>query len=144
MNSMTFLAAAEELCSRQGARLTALRRRVLELVLAHDGVVKAYQILAELQQERGIAAPPTVYRALDFLVEVGLLHKVDALNGFIVCRHVGCHHRGLILVCSVCGKVSELDASPAFTALREEADERGFVITEQNLLLTGHCRSCTA
>ncbi|WP_088968531.1 Fur family transcriptional regulator [Vogesella sp. LIG4] len=142
MDTASFLAAADQHCQRQGARLTSLRRQVLELVLSYDGVVKAYQLLADLQRQRGIAAPPTVYRALDFLVDVGLLHKVDALNGFIVCRHVGCSHEGLILVCSQCGKVQELDASPMLAVLREQAGGEGFAIAPQNLLLTGLCQGC--
>ena len=142
MDKAGFIAAADLQCQQQGVKLTALRRQVLELVLAHEGVVKAYQVLADLQRERGIAAPPTVSRALDFLVEAGLLHKVDALNGYIVCRHVGCCHEGLILVCSACGDVSEVDASPALDVLREQALLQGFAIRQQNLLLTGLCQAC--
>ena len=142
MDKACFIAAADQQCLQRGVRLTSLRRQVLELVLAHEGVVKAYQILADLQQTRGIAAPPTVYRALDFLVDAGLLHKVDALNGYIVCSHVGCCHEGLILVCSSCGDVNELDATPALDALRTQAAAQGFAIAQQNLLLTGHCQAC--
>jgi Fur family zinc uptake transcriptional regulator len=98
MNRTDYLQAAEMHCERRGCKLTALRRQVLELVLRHQGVVKAYQVLADLQKERGIAAPPTVYRALDFLVEQGLLHRVDALNGFVVCDHFECQHESMILV----------------------------------------------
>lgn len=142
MDKACFIAAADRQCEQRGVRLTALRRQVLELVLAYPGVVKAYQVLADLQRERGIAAPPTVYRALDFLVEAGLLHKVGALNGYIVCSHVGCCHEGLILVCSACGSVNELDATPALDALREQASLLGFAIGQQNLLLTGQCQAC--
>ncbi|MFC3627681.1 Fur family transcriptional regulator [Vogesella amnigena] len=144
MDSASFIAAADRHCQTQGARLTSLRRQVLELVLDYDGVVKAYQVLADLQRLRGIAAPPTVYRALDFLVATGLLHKVDALNGYIVCRHVGCSHEGLILVCSQCGKVQELDATPMLALLREQAGGEGFAIGPQNLMLTGLCQGCQA
>ena len=142
MDKACFIAAADRHCQQQGVKLTALRRQVLELVLGYSGVVKAYQVLADLQRERGIAAPPTVYRALDFLVEAGLLHKVDALNGYIVCSHIGCTHEGLILVCADCGSVNELDATPALNALREQATLQGFAIAQQNLLLTGQCQSC--
>lgn len=144
MDAACFLEAADRHCQQQGAKLTSLRRQVLELVLGYDGVVKAYQVLADLQRQRGIAAPPTVYRALDFLVASGLLHKVDALNGYIVCRHVGCNHEGLILVCSQCGRVQELDATPMLALLREQAGGEGFSIAPQNLLLTGHCQGCQA
>ncbi|MGR2661536.1 MULTISPECIES: Fur family transcriptional regulator [Chromobacterium] len=144
MDHQAYLAAAERHCERRGSKLTALRRQVLELVLRYSGVVKAYQVLADLQQERGAAAPPTVYRALDFLVEHGLLHKVDALNGFIVCDHFECQHEGLILVCGDCGQVQEIDAAPALSALRLAAQAAAFSLCPQNLVLTGRCQSCSA
>lgn len=142
MDLAGFIEAADRHCQQQGVKLTALRRQVLELVLAYQGVVKAYQVLADLQRMRGIAAPPTVYRALDFLVAAGLLHKVDALNGYIVCHHVGCNHEGLILVCADCGKVEELDATPMLDVLRQQAGQAGFAIGAQNLMLTGRCQEC--
>ena len=144
MDASQFIDAADRHCQQQGVRLTSLRRQVLALALAYPGVVKAYQLLADLQRERGVAAPPTVYRALDFLVEAGLLHKVDALNGYVVCRHQGCSHQGLILVCGACGRVQELDAAPMLALLREQAGAAGFGVDAQNLLLTGHCAECQA
>ncbi|KMN38197.1 MULTISPECIES: transcriptional repressor [Chromobacterium] len=144
MDHLAYLAAAERHCEQRGSKLTALRRQVLELVLRYRGVVKAYQILADLQQERGAAAPPTVYRALDFLVEHGLLHKVDALNGFIVCNHFECQHEGLILVCGECGQVQEIDATPALSALRQAAQAVAFSLCPQNLVLAGRCQACSA
>ncbi|MBI3145277.1 MAG: transcriptional repressor [Pseudogulbenkiania sp.] len=144
MNKQSYLAAAERHCLLRGCKLTTLRRHILELVLEHDGVVKAYQVLADLQRERGVAAPPTVYRALDFLVEQGLLHKVDALNGFVVCSHFECNHHGLILVCEMCGRVEEIDASHFLGALQEVTEAVGFESREQNLLLTGVCKACHA
>jgi Fur family zinc uptake transcriptional regulator len=144
MDRDAFLRAAEAHCDKNGCKLTALRRQVLELVLNYDGVVKAYEVLADLQRERGVAAPPTVYRALDFLVEQGLLHKVEALNGFIVCDHFDCPHEGLILVCESCGKVLEIDANECMTALRTATAASGFNVRPQNLVLTGQCRGCQA
>jgi Fur family zinc uptake transcriptional regulator len=145
MDKQRFIEQAERHCALQGSKLTALRRQVLDLVLRHDGVVKAYQILADLQQERGAsAAPPTVYRALDFLVEQGLLHRVEALNGFIVCDHFGCHHESLFLVCAACGEVAELDAAACLPALNSATAALGFVLQAQNLVLTGTCRQCIA
>lgn len=142
MDKAAFLEAADRHCSKNDCKLTALRRQVLELVLEHDGVVKAYEVLADLQRQRGVAAPPTVYRALDFLVEQGLLHRVEALNGFIVCDHFDCPHEGLILVCETCGKVQEIDAAECMQALRSATTASGFNVRPQNLVLTGTCRGC--
>ncbi|TCW31534.1 transcriptional repressor [Gulbenkiania mobilis] len=144
MSPDDYLAAAERYCEARGSKLTALRRQVLALVLSQPGVVKAYQVLADLQRERGAAAPPTVYRALDFLVEQGLLHRVDALNGFIVCPHFECAHEGLILVCERCGLVEEADATNSLDMLHQAAAERGFAPRRQNLVLTGTCKECHA
>jgi len=139
-----FLLAADRHCVAHGARLTDTRRRVLELALAREGVVKAYDLLADLQTERGQVAPPTVYRALEFLVDQGLLHRVEALNGYIVCHHFDCPHESLLLVCEACGGVTELDGSPALVALRAAASEAGFAPRRDDVMLSGRCRECRA
>lgn len=143
MHPEHYLAEAERHCAANGVKLTSVRRQVLELVLRHTGVIKAYQLLADLQRERGVAAPPTVYRALDFLVEQGLLHKVDALNGYIVCQRFDCCHAGLILACTECGAVQELDAASTLAAMGQSLSGTGFVPAPQNLLITGLCQACT-
>ncbi|MDF0604878.1 transcriptional repressor [Neisseriaceae bacterium TC5R-5] len=142
MDIRAYVVAAERHCAQRGSKLTALRRQVLEIVLSQQGVIKAYQVLAALQEQRGVAAPPTVYRALDFLVEHGLLHKVEALNGFIVCDHFDCQHESLILVCQLCGKVQEIDASASLAVLREAASTVTFTLSQQNPLLAGVCDRC--
>ena len=143
MNNAQFLQSAAEHCLKNGANLTDLRRQVLDLVLAHDGVVKAYQILSDLQQARGSAAPPTVYRALEFLVEQGILHRVEALNGDVVCRHLDCAHPSVILTCRDCGKVDEMAADEGFMTLRQLCAGHGFEMDEQQLLLNGRCVQCS-
>jgi Fur family zinc uptake transcriptional regulator len=143
MNNAQFLQSAAEHCLKNGANLTDLRRQVLDLVLAHDGVVKAYQILSDLQQARGSAAPPTVYRALEFLVEQGILHRVEALNGYVVCRHLDCAHPSVILTCRDCGKVDEMAADEGFMTLRQLCAGHGFEMDEQQLLLNGRCVQCS-
>ena len=89
------LADADALCARQGVRLTALRRRVLELVWQSHKPLGAYDILGTLSEEDGRrAAPPTVYRALDFLMENGLIHRIASLNAFIGCVRPEHSHQG--------------------------------------------------
>ena len=143
MNNAQFLQSAAEHCLKNGANLTDLRRQVLDLVLAHDGVVKAYQILSDLQQARGSAAPPTVYRALEFLVEQGILHRVEALNGYVVCRHLDCAHPSVSLTFRDCGKVDEMAADEGFMTLRQLCAGHGFEMDEQQLLLNGRCVQCS-
>ena len=143
MSHSQFVQIASAHCAKNGANLTELRRQVLELVLRHDGVVKAYQILNDLQQARGSAAPPTVYRALEFLVEQGILHRVEALNGYVVCRHLDCAHPSVILTCRDCGKVDEMAADEGFMTLRQLCAGHGFEMDEQQLLLNGRCVQCS-
>ena len=70
----------------QGLQITALREQVLDIVLRQEGVIKAYTVLAQMQQRsNGVVAPPTAYRALDFWAEHGVLHKVAAVNGYVLC-----------------------------------------------------------
>ena len=99
---------AEQLCTARGVRLTPLRRRVLELVQSRHEAVKAYDLLAQLSTDGHAAKPPTVYRALDFLLEQGLVHRVDSLNAFVGCNHPDTPHAAHLLICKTCGRVDEL------------------------------------
>ena len=141
INKPAFLAAAEQHCHEKGVKLTEIRRDVLALALEYTGIVKAYQLLNDLQIARINAAPPTVYRALDFLVEQGLLHKIEALNGFLVCRHFDCLHEALILVCQNCGAIEEVhDKTVAF--VRQQCQPHGFLMQLQNIVIHGLCQLC--
>ncbi len=104
------MSEADALCARQGLRLTALRRRVLELVWQSHKPLGAYDILAVLSEQDGRrAAPPTVYRALDFLLENGLVHRISSLNAFIGCNHPEHAHQGQFLICRECHAAIELE-----------------------------------
>src|SRR5262245_38713286 len=102
------IAAAAELCARSGDRLTPLRRRVLELVWTGHRPVGAYALLDQLKQDGRSAAPPTVYRALDFLLERGLVHRLASLNAYCGCVHPGEAHLVQFLICRDCGTAAEL------------------------------------
>src|SRR5690606_28474545 len=103
------LAAAETLCQRRGARLTVLRRRVLELIWSSHEPVGAYDILQRLTEDGRRAAPTTVYRALDFLAAHRLIHRLASRNAYIGCRHPDeSDHEGQFLICTGCGTVAEL------------------------------------
>lgn len=136
------LAAAERHCVRRGMRLTPIRRQVLALVLGYPDVVKAYDVLSDLQRLRGNAAPPTVYRALDFLVEVGILHRVESLNGFVFCDHFADEHTSVILNCTECGHTEELAAEEPIRMLLQYCHQRGFDVSAEPFVLSGRCREC--
>jgi len=136
------LAIAEQLCADRGRRLTPLRRRVLELVWESHQPVKAYDLLARLQQESASAAPPTVYRALDFLIAERLIHRLASLNAYVGCAHPGHRHTGQFLICSECQSVAELDDADIEQALSRRADAMGFALTTQTIELEGCCPRC--
>lgn len=136
---------AAELCAARGVRLTALRRRVLELVWRDHAAVKAYDLLHELGAEYGAAAkPPTVYRALDFLIEQGLVHRLESLNAFVGCALPDDRHDGQFLICDRCRGVSELAATTVSAAIADQAGDLGFRIAQQTIEVHGLCRRCRA
>ena len=137
------LAAAEALCAKQGTRLTTLRKRVLELVWASHKPLGAYDILGVLSEEDGRrAAPPTVYRALDFLLENGLVHRIASLNAFIGCVHPGELHQGQFLICKACHAAIELELPAISQAIVAGAAAVGFAVESQTVEVVGLCAGC--
>lgn len=145
-----------EQAKRTGGQVTALREQVLDIILQHSSVIKAYTVLAQMQQQsEGVVAPPTAYRALDFWAEQGVLHKVAAVNGYVLCSHARhrcdhhCHdggsaarHSAFILVCTECGAVDEQTLSREWAALCEGVSASGFALKEEHVVLTGICKQC--
>ncbi|KOP51532.1 Fur family transcriptional regulator [Pseudomonas coronafaciens pv. porri] len=139
------LAEADALCIKQGLRLTTLRRRVLELVWQSHKPLGAYDILAVLSEEDGRrAAPPTVYRALDFLLENGLVHRIASLNAFTGCNHPTHAHQGQFLICRVCHAAIELQHPAISNAVVDAAAGVGFAVEGQTVEIVGVCSGCKA
>ena len=143
MNNAQFLQSAAEHCLKNGANLTNLRRQVLDLVLTHDGVVKAYQILTDLQQARGSAAPPTVYRTLDFLLEKGLIHRLTSINAYIPCCHPREGHQAAFLICTECRTVKEASAQGLLQQLDELSASDHFTAQHSIIEISGICQQCS-
>ena len=139
----TALAEADALCARQGVRLTALRRRVLELVWQSHKPLGAYDILAVLSEQDGRrAAPPTVYRALDFLLENSLVHRIASLNAFIGCNRPEHAHQGQFLICRNCHVAIELEQAAISDAIINSAKDVGFSVEAQTVEVVGLCGNC--
>ena len=137
------LAEADALCARLGVRLTALRRRVLELAWQSHRPLGAYDILAVLSEQDGRrAAPPTVYRALDFLLENGLVHRIASLNAFIGCIHPEHPHQGQFLICRSCHTAIELEQPSIAEAIEAAARNVGFAVEGQTVEVVGLCTPC--
>jgi Fur family zinc uptake transcriptional regulator len=136
-SSTSALEAAELLCADKGERLTPVRRRVLELLLTADGPMKAYDLLEVLQPGPGTAKPPTVYRALDFLMGLGLVHKIEALNAYVGCAHSHDTGGAELFICTECGSVEERHGAPV-AAQRPD----GFKISRSVVEHFGICAQC--
>lgn len=136
------MAAAELHCRRVGARFTTLRRRVLELVWESHEPVGAYALLDSLRKEGLATAPPTVYRALDFLLGLGLIHRLQSLNAVVGCPRPDGRHFGQFLLCTQCGMVVELEDPAIAEAVAGGAARMGFVVGRQTVEVEGTCPDC--
>jgi Fur family zinc uptake transcriptional regulator len=133
---------AEQTCARQGAQFTELRRRVLSLILEAEAPLTAYQLLDRLRETRKGAVPPTIYRALDFLMEQKLIHKIERLNAFIPCVESGHRHPAQFLICRQCGTVAEIEDHAAAQALEDAAEREGFHTHNTVVEIEGTCAAC--
>lgn len=138
-----FVRDVAKVCDERGLRLTAIRLRVLELVAEAKIPVKAYDLLDRLKDGPGLAAPPTVYRALDFLLEHGFIHKLESINSFVGCHHPGEAHQVPFLICDRCASALEICDEQVATLLTRQARDRGFTPASQTLEVHGLCASCS-
>ncbi|HEX7968303.1 MAG TPA: transcriptional repressor [Stellaceae bacterium] len=133
---------AAQLCEERDARLTALRREVLALVWRGHEPVGAYAMLEALRRSHSGAAPPTVYRALDFLIEHGLIHRIESLNAYVGCSRPERPHVSQFLICGRCGATAELDDPMIAEAVLRRAGELGFAVERQTIEVRGSCPRC--
>jgi len=138
------LQQAEAICTRSGSRLTKLRRQVLELIWQAHTPLGAYALMDMLEQhsERKRVAPPTVYRALDFLIEHGLIHKVHSLNAYIGCSHPRDDHNDALFICLNCGFTEEVPSRSIQQAINLSASQNRFTVQEKVLEICGLCSAC--
>jgi Fur family zinc uptake transcriptional regulator len=141
-----FVAAVERASRERGLRLTPIRARVLELIAEEGRPIKAYDLLEKIRQGEGegAAAPPTVYRALDFLLANGFIHKLESVNAFVACHHPSTdQHSVPFLICDRCHSAVELEDRAVVEALDERARALGFVPQAQTLEVHGLCARCS-
>lgn len=125
--------------------LTKNQTLVMGALTNSDGPLSAYTILDQLR-DHGFRAPLQVYRALDKLVEFGLVHRLESLNAFVACRHPGCdgHQTIAFMICESCGQVNEISDGVLTKRLKALADEASFALKKTTIELRGLCRSCQA
>ena len=139
----TALATAEARCKEKGLRFTPVRRKALEMLLQEHRALGAYAILDRLRDEGFGSQPPVAYRALDFLVENGFVHKIERLNAFVACAHPGAAHSPAFMICRKCDAVAEAQSAPAKGALGAAARAVGFEIERTVVEAEGICPDCT-
>jgi Fur family zinc uptake transcriptional regulator len=137
------LALAEAACAESGARLTRIRRRVLEVVAEAKTPIGAYDIIDELAKDGTRPAPITVYRALDFLMDHAFVHRIASKNAYLACNHS--HGSGamvVFLICETCGSANEISDGRIAVALATAAKASGFSVRAPVLELSGVCAEC--
>ena len=145
-----FVAAVERACNERGLRLTAIRARVLSLVAQAGRPIKAYDLLEQIRLDNsregegaGAAAPPTVYRALDFLLANGFIHKLESINAFVACHHPNsAQHSVPFLICDRCHSATELEDASIVATLDAAARGLGIAPQAQTLEVHGLCAKC--
>ncbi len=141
---MSAVGAGGETLLRQSQRaLTANQRVVLDELTAERRPLTAYQLLDRLRGH-GFAAPPTVYRALERLLALGLVHRIESLNAYVACPHGPHETAAVFAICRGCGAVVETPAEAILHSLSVAADQKGFAVDEAHVELLGRCRRCRA
>lgn len=139
------IALAATLCGERGARLTALRRTILELLWSQGSPMGAYELMGRLKSEIGRPiGPPTIYRALDFLMAQGLVTRIESRNAYVPCAHPERKHDCMFFICSNCGASAELEDPRIEQLLSEHASVLGFSAARRVIEVEGACARCIA
>lgn len=132
------------LCKVRKVNLTSQRKRVLSLLLSQNGGVTAYELLDLLKQQEPQAKPPTVYRALDFLLEQGFVHKVESNNRYILCsHHLERSHLSILFICNHCHNIVEEANQEVDDLLKQVAVEKQFQFKHRIIEIHGVCHQCS-
>lgn len=138
----SILEAAERICADRRVRLTEKRRQVLEIIAKSHSAAGAYEILEKMAGPKGRPAPVIVYRALDFLMAQGLVHRLASLNAFIACANPQSDHGSQFLICHDCRAVMEFSNPTLGTAIHEGAQAAGFSVEASMVEVSGLCADC--
>jgi len=137
------LSQAEAICQERSVRLTPQRLEVLRLMSEQNGAISAYDLLDLLRHSEPQAKPPTIYRALDFLLEQGFIHRVESTNSYVVCHHFEePSHTSAMLICDRCGSVTEQHADGVEDILKSLALKTGFTLAHSVIEAHGFCQQC--
>ena len=129
--------------SLETLNLTKNQQTVLDILESASEPLKAYTILFDIQK-KGIKSPLQVYRALDKLIEIGKVHKIESRNSYVACKHEGCNAKTStsFLICENCDSVTELTANNLFSYFSKQAEKNNFNYKKHNLEIFGLCANC--
>ena len=145
------LQTAKQICAAKQIRFTPLRHIVYQLILESDKPLGAYDLIQSLQQNREkqagdkakMVAPPTIYRTLEFLLELGFIHQLTSINAFVPCCHPRDEHNAVFLLCNDCERVQEFSGLPVQEIVGYVKNEVGFQVEQSVMELKGLCQSCS-
>lgn len=146
-NLNSILATAKATCAEQGVKLTSKRENVLTCIISSDEAISPYELAEIYKEQYGQTMPAmSVYRILDFLVELSLVHKLTSANKYIACSHISCshsHQSPQFLICENCQSVKEIGINHSvLEQLKDSVEKTGFVLTTQQIELKGLCKNC--
>ena len=136
------ISRAEQTCAKRGTRLTEQRKDVLASVAESHSAVGAYEIIERMAIGGSRPAPITIYRALDFLLEHDLVHKIESRNAYVACAGAHADDQPTLLVCDQCGVVDEVIAPATNISLQNTAAAKHFAINKTVIELSGTCNQC--
>ena len=136
-----YKASIEKYCLQNNLELTPLRQKVFEILIRDHKPLGAYEILDVLSKEGFSSSPPIAYRVLDFLIEKGLVHKIQGLNSFIACAYAGCAHIPAFVICRKCDNVAEIKGQKNFSKAPPVALD--FKIENAMIEILGICSTCS-
>lgn len=139
---MSAMEEAEALCRARGARLTPQRRAVLAKLQEAGRPLTAYELFDLIRPEDSAIAPASVYRSLDFLLDMGLVHRLETTRSFVACGHPDHPHTGQFLICRTCGTVVETEDNRIARATVTLGERHGFTLDRRTVELTGVCGAC--
>ncbi len=136
------IARAEQTCAQRGTRLTEQRKEVLASVGESHSAVGAYEIIERMSYGGTRPAPITIYRALDFLLEHDLVHKIESRNAYVACTGGHANNHPTLLICDKCGIVDEVIEPVTNNSLQSTAATKHFAVNKTVIELSGTCNQC--
>ena len=138
------ISRVDEICRSNNLGFTDIRRQVYEIIIKNNKPIKAYEILDEIRNITNKPShPPTVYRAIDFLIENGFVHKLNSINSFVGCFHPKTHEECYCLICKKCNLYQECCDDSLKDRISKTAVHNKFVISNTTLEIEGHCLDCS-